>query len=221
MSSKYQIWLTHNGESEKLRFPVLPDIVTINDGSRNKSIDISGLGEIVIKQDRPAIQIKFQSFFPATSFPGIQVDNITPPEIIKGKIQSWKNSDKPSHFLITGTSINMYCTIENFTCEEKGGDIGSIYYSLFLKEYREVSVRQVKVETSMKKAVLSANTETRTDNRETQKTYTVVKGDCLWNIAKVHLGDGNKYMEIYEMNKDKISNPNLIYPGQLLILPES
>ena len=50
-------------------------------------------------------------------------------------------------------------------------------------------------------------------------TYTVKKGDCLWNIAKQFLGDGTRYKEIYELNRDKIVNPNLIYPGQVLTLP--
>ena len=52
------------------------------------------------------------------------------------------------------------------------------------------------------------------------KTYTVVKGDCLWNIAKKYLGAGNRYVEIYELNRDIIKNPHKIYPGQILRLPE-
>lgn len=219
MSSNYQMWLSHNGESEKLRFPVLPATVKVTNGSMNKSVDISGLGEIVIKQDRPALGIEFECFFPATSFPGIQSGRITSPETLKGKIDGWKNSDKPVHFLITGTDINMYCTIENFPCEEHGGDPGTIHYSLKLKEYREVSARQVKVEVTTRKATLPAEAPTRTDNRVQQKTYTVVKGDCLWNIAAKHLGSGGRYTEIANLNKDIIKNPSLIYPGQVLKLP--
>ena len=52
-----------------------------------------------------------------------------------------------------------------------------------------------------------------------QSTYTVKSGDCLWNIAKKYLGDGFRYNEIYNLNKDKITNPNLIYAGQVLTLP--
>ncbi|MGI6030916.1 MAG: LysM peptidoglycan-binding domain-containing protein [Eubacteriales bacterium] len=50
-------------------------------------------------------------------------------------------------------------------------------------------------------------------------TYTVVKGDCLWRIAQRMLGDGSRYGEIYQLNQDIITNPNLIYPGQVLRLP--
>ncbi len=50
-------------------------------------------------------------------------------------------------------------------------------------------------------------------------TYVVQKGDCLWTIAEKHLGDGRRWTEIYEKNKSSIADPNLIYPGQELVLP--
>ena len=51
------------------------------------------------------------------------------------------------------------------------------------------------------------------------KTYTVKAGDTLSKIAKQHLGDANAYMRIYELNRDQLSNPDLIKPGQVLKLP--
>lgn len=50
-------------------------------------------------------------------------------------------------------------------------------------------------------------------------TYTVVKGDCLWNIAKKFYGSGAKYTLIYNANRGIIKNPSLIYPGQVLTIP--
>lgn len=47
--------------------------------------------------------------------------------------------------------------------------------------------------------------------------YTVVKGDCLWNIAKKFLGKGSRYMEIANLNN--IKNPSLINVGQVLTIP--
>ena len=51
------------------------------------------------------------------------------------------------------------------------------------------------------------------------KSYTVKAGDTLSKIAKEHLGDANAYMKIFEANRDKLSNPDLIKPGQVLTLP--
>lgn len=51
--------------------------------------------------------------------------------------------------------------------------------------------------------------------------HTVEKGDTLWGIAKTTLGDGNRYMEIFEANKPMLSHPDKIYPGQMLRIPVS
>ena len=52
------------------------------------------------------------------------------------------------------------------------------------------------------------------------RTYTVKKGDCMWNIAKQFYGSGAQYMKIYEANRSVIGgNPALIYPGQVLTIP--
>lgn len=52
-----------------------------------------------------------------------------------------------------------------------------------------------------------------------ERTYTVKKGDCLWNIAKKYYGAGKQWNKIYDANTGKIVNPNLIYPGQKFIIP--
>jgi nucleoid-associated protein YgaU len=52
------------------------------------------------------------------------------------------------------------------------------------------------------------------------KTYTVVKGDSLSKIARREYGDVREWKKIYEANKDVIDNPDLIEPGQDLIIPE-
>lgn len=63
--------------------------------------------------------------------------------------------------------------------------------------------------------------ETEEDIEETtdEVTYKVVEGDNLWKIAKKQLGSGSRYVEIYELNKDQIKNPNMIYIDQELVIP--
>ena len=50
--------------------------------------------------------------------------------------------------------------------------------------------------------------------------YIVQPGDSLWKIAQEQLGNGNRWGDVYEANSGQISNPRLIYPGQILELPE-
>jgi nucleoid-associated protein YgaU len=51
------------------------------------------------------------------------------------------------------------------------------------------------------------------------RTYTVKSGDTLSAIAKQHLGDANAYTKIFEANRDQLSDPDKIKPGQILKIP--
>lgn len=51
------------------------------------------------------------------------------------------------------------------------------------------------------------------------RTYTVVGGDSLSKIAKHFYGDANQWQRIFEANGDKIKNPDMIHPGQILTIP--
>jgi nucleoid-associated protein YgaU len=52
-------------------------------------------------------------------------------------------------------------------------------------------------------------------------TYTVKAGDTLSRIAKDKLGDANAYMEIFNANRDQLSDPDKIKPGQVLKIPQT
>lgn len=50
-------------------------------------------------------------------------------------------------------------------------------------------------------------------------TAKVSRGDSLWRISRKTYGRGMRYTTIFTANDDQIRNPNLIYPGQVLVLP--
>ena len=50
-------------------------------------------------------------------------------------------------------------------------------------------------------------------------TRVVSRGDSLWRISRVTYGVGQRYVAVYRANRDQIRNPNLIYPGQIIVLP--
>jgi len=55
---------------------------------------------------------------------------------------------------------------------------------------------------------------------QAERTYTVKAGDTLSKIAKEMLGDTSAYMDIFNANKDQLSDPNKIKPGQVLKIPQ-
>jgi hypothetical protein len=50
-------------------------------------------------------------------------------------------------------------------------------------------------------------------------TKVVSRGDSLWSISRITYGAGTRYVIVYRANQDRIRDPNLIHPGQILVLP--
>lgn len=81
---------------------------------------------------------------------------------------------------------------------------------------QKLGSRYAVVQTLVNKSIVTPVTPepTHTDNK---KYYTVQKGDTLWAIAKKYYGNGSQYPKIVQANN--IKNPDLIYPGQKLLIP--
>lgn len=48
----------------------------------------------------------------------------------------------------------------------------------------------------------------------------ISRGDSLWSLSRLAYGDGARFAVIFNANRDKIHNPNLIYPGQTFVMPQ-
>ncbi len=59
------------------------------------------------------------------------------------------------------------------------------------------------------------------DDASDSEMYVVQSGDTLWAIATAAYGDGNRYPEIFEANKPMLKDPDEIFPGQVLRIPQS
>ena len=136
-------------------------------------------------------------------------------------------NSKPK-LIITGTPIRVSCTIESFSYSENDGT-GDIAFNITLKEHRSVSVSSSAVvqvssdSSSGSSSGASSGAENggteRAQPEQTATSYTVKSGDCLSSIARKLTGSSD-WHAIYNANKDTIgSNPNLIYPGQVLTIP--
>ncbi len=58
------------------------------------------------------------------------------------------------------------------------------------------------------------------DDGSESEMYVVEEGDTLWAIATAAYGDGNRYPEIFEANKPMLDDPDKIFPGQVLRIPQ-
>lgn len=102
--------------------------------------------------------------------------------------------------------------VELFTKHLNGGE-------LVKPNADSYSIKSVKDWPTEKSQIIETPAIDTSDKSEPVKTYTVVKGDTLFRIAKKTLQDGTRWKQIYELNKDTIKNPNFIYLGQKIVLP--
>lgn len=215
-----EFWLKKSN-SDKFMLPVNPESFSFTEKHNNTSVNVNSIGEVNLIGKRGLKEGTISSFFPNQNYNFGNNSGRKKPYIYVNTILKWKEEGKPVR-LIVGGNINVQVTIESFKYGEQDGT-GDVYYLLGVKEYRAVTVTKVKKKSTSKKKTTKKKTTTKkkrtTENKPKQKTYTVKKGDCLWNIAKKFYGNGAKYTKIYNANKSKIKNPNLIYPGQVLVIP--
>jgi len=118
---------------------------------------------------------------------------------------------------------NLTVGMEDYQITDDAEEGFDISVTVSLKQYRHYGTKTVTIQPATTQTTTPTATveqpQRETTQAPKQSTYTVKSGDCLWNIAKKYLGDGSRYNEIYNLNKDKITNPNLIYAGQVLTLP--
>lgn len=118
---------------------------------------------------------------------------------------------------------NLTVGMEDYQITDDANEGFDLTVSVKLKQYRAFGTKTVQIMPApapSQPATATVQAPPRpTASAPKNSTYDVKSGDCLWNIAKKQLGDGSRWKEIYDLNKDKIKNPNLIYPNQTLTLP--
>lgn len=237
MSTKYKMWLNYDNDKKKYCVPVLPEKIKVTVKGQTTSVDIDKIGEVLFKGKRDAIAISFSSFFPkeyGESYCSCLKKDFKNSKTWHKWIIALTGASKPCHFVLTGSPLNLnfYADVTSYVPTEQGGDTGTLYYSLELKEHRNPTVRKYKKKSPGKKPTATPGKK-RPDNKEKSKTCTVGEPgcDCLWNIALKFYGDGTKESKIYAANKDVIektarkygrsssNNGWWVYEGTKLVIP--
>lgn len=163
------------------------------------------------------------------------------PDYYLSLFEKAKSKRTTTQFIMTRTSpggrllfdTNIKVSVEDYSVEESAENGLDLSLEVKLKQYRDYGTKTIiiksaddtKKTTTVKAnsaaAKTSATVKKERDAKTAPKTttYTVKSGDTLWAIAKKYYGDGSKYTKIFEANKDKIKNPNLIYVGQVFKIP--
>jgi len=210
-----------------IRLPVNPEQIEITSVQANEKYEILKLGQIAIPTHMELAEYSFECELPYRALHYVETSGgFRDADYYLRLFRQWREAKGPVRFIASngiGDDINTPVLIEELTITEKAGEEGDKYVSFQLLEYREFGKKAVVVTTPTPAGTVVATAKKEEPapavNPKSTGTHIVQPGDTLWAIAKKYYGNGNQYPRIVNANKDKIKNPNLIFPGQQLVIP--
>lgn len=198
---------------KELVLPVTPAKYTWRHPNRIETVRLDQLGEINLPGGARMGSCTLEDvLLPARLYPFCVPGARADPQNYLHQLETWSDRGSRLRWIVTGTSINVSVMIEELTQGERDGS-NDLYLTVTLRQWRRPETPVLAV--SGGGAETARETGTGAAN---PKTYTVVRGDCLWSIAKKFYGSGAEYKKLAAANPF-IKNPNLIYPGQVLTIP--
>lgn len=196
---------------EVLVLPVTPSGYRITHGHQSVQVDMHGTGPVNLPGEAALLDETIEGFFPAHAYPFNQPEASTNPFEPLETLEKWSDAGVPVRFIVSDTPVNALVLLDPITYQERDGT-GDVYYTLRIRGYRILTACVTESEATGN-AQRAVETEPAHAN-----TYVVQKGDSLSAIARRVYGDASLYGRLAAANA--IANPNLIYPGQVLSLPD-
>lgn len=209
--------------------PIAPEKFSLKVKNANKTMTLINEGEINFLREAGLTELEFDVLIPSVQYSFAKYDGgFKAPKYFTDHFENLKTSKKPFQFIVVRQmpdgkllfNNDMTVSMESYTTKEDAKNGFDLTVSIKLKQYRPYGTKIVKVIENTA-SVTEQREQTNSPAPKQETTYPVEKGDTLWGIAKKFYGNGSKYTKIYEANKDKIKNPNLIYVGQVLTIPSA
>lgn len=217
---------------DKLLLPIAPSKLQLKINNQNKTLTLINDGEINILKKAKLTDIDFDCLIPQVKYPfALYKDGFQKASYYLNKFEQLKVGEEPFQFIVTRTlpngrmlfDTNTKVSLEDYKIKEDKKEGFDLVVTIKLKQYKDYGTKTANITFAQSKPKVTIQkprpAESSPAPKKTAKTYKVVRGDCLWNIAKKFYGNGSQYPKIFNANKDKIKNPNLIYPGQVLTIP--
>lgn len=225
---------------DKLLLPIAPSKLQLKVNSQNKTLTLINEGEINILKQAGLTDVDFEIMIPQVKYPFASYKNgFQSAKVYLDKLEELKSSKEPFQFIVTRTfpngkmlfDTNMKVSLEDYKIKEDSKSAYDVMVDIKLKQFKDFSTKTCTVTFAKAKSKVSAEPKRETAAspapKSTAKTHKVVKGDCLYNIAKTYYGNGARYPEIYKTNQSVIDGKNkgtgnpqyTIYPNQVFTIP--
>ena len=196
-----------------MNMPVTPPSFEIQESRNMETVNIYSLGDVALLGTNTYSTIKMEFLLPAQKYPFVLIDQIVDPYAYVSTFRRFKDDGTVMRLIISGTAVNIPVRVQEMTYKEQDGT-NDLYMTLTLCEYKELAA--VKVESPKAGA---GNTARAVETQPgTPDTYKIASGDTLWSICRRFYNDSGLASKLAVYNG--IKNPNLIYAGSTLQLPD-
>lgn len=204
------IILKNTDTGQALTLPVTPKSYPMAAGRAVERLDMAQTGQVALPGLKSLFTGALEFELPAAPRPYMTAGAAAEPQRYISLLTAWSREASVCRYIVTGTDINIPVLLGVLEYGESDGT-NDVQCKLPLYEYRYLD------EARTDKAAQSGGRPAEAPP-QAAGSYTVAKGDSLWAICKRFYGDGSLAYKLATANG--IKNPNLIYPGQVLTLPD-
>lgn len=205
------IILKNTVTGQELTMPVTPSSYPMGHGRAVERLDMAVTGQIALPGLKGLFQEVLEVMLPARDYPFCTAGAVTNPKYYLELLSLWSDEANVCRYIVSGTGINAPVLLGPLEYGEQDGS-NDVYLKIPLYEYRYLD--EVLVEQTQNNSRPTENNE----QKATADSYTVKKGDTLWDISRRIYGDSCLAYKLATANG--IKNPDLIFPDQVLTLPE-
>lgn len=220
----------------KMLCPIAPEKITLKVANKNKTMVLMNGEEINILREAGLSEISFSLLLPNSRYPfAVYKSGFERAGAFLEQIEKLKLEKKPFQFIIVRQfpdgkqlyNTNIKVSLEDYQIEDDANDGFDVRVSIRLKQYRDYGTKVCELNSGSGTSTISSLKQQRPAESSPapagqNKTYRVVKGDCMWLIAQKFYGNGNLYEKIYNANKSVLAGRSprcLIFVGDVLTIP--
>lgn len=203
-SSDVEITLSTGGQS--ITLPINPRVLPTTISGANETVEVVGLGQIVVPRKPNLKTVPIESFFDDDSYTQFLIDAFTKKRVLR--------------IVVTGIEFKtMRAVIQNLSYEKRAGEENDTYYNFDLIEYVPYGATLLQILPN--KAAAPSTPSRPTDSKPaTPSSHTVKAGESPWSITQKYTGNGSRYQEFLDANRSLWTKQgNMIHPGNVVSLP--